>query len=65
MKHTGEIVEVDPLNKVFVIRPDVLADCMRNTWETMPHEFIVEFKNDWFEVGDTLMWEITDDFSNC
>lgn len=64
MKHTGQIVEVDTLNRLFTIRPDILAERMRNTWKTMPHEFIVEFKNNWFEVGDELLWEATDDFSN-
>lgn len=64
MKHIGQIVEVDTLNHLFTIRPDILVEHMRNTWETMPHEFVVEFKNNWFEVGDELMWEATDDFSN-
>lgn len=63
MKHAGQIVEVDTLNKLFIIRPDVLTEHMRNTWKTMPHEFVVEFKNDWFEVGDKLLWETIDDIS--
>ena len=64
MERTGEIVQVDTLNQLFTIRPDVLAERMKKTWETMPHEFVVEFKNDWFEEGDKLLWETTDDFSN-
>jgi len=64
MKHTGEIVEVDTLNKLFIVRPDIFAEHMRDAWSKMPYEFVVEFKNNWFEAGDALMWETTDDFSN-
>ena len=64
MKHTGEIVEVDTLNQLFTVRPDVLAEHMKDMWSTMPHEFVVEFKNNWFEEGDKLLWETTDDILN-
>ena len=64
MKHTGEIVEVDTLNQLFTVKPDVLIEHMKEMWSTMPHEFVVEFKNNWFEEGDKLLWEATDDFSN-
>jgi len=63
MKHTGEIVEVDTLNQLFTVRPNVLAEHMKDIWATMPHEFVVEFKNNWFEAGDKLLWETADDIS--
>lgn len=64
MKHTGDIVEVDMLNHLFVIRLDVLVKHMKDIYSTMPHEFVVEFKNNWFEEGDKLLWETTDDILN-
>ena len=63
MKHIGQIVEVDTLNQLFTIRPDILAEHMRNVWETMPHKFVIEFKNNWFDIGDELLWEAANDIS--
>ena len=63
MKHTGQIVEVDTFNQLFTVRPDVLAEHMKDMWSTMPHQFVVEFKNNWFDIGDELLWEAANDIS--